>query len=199
MPTGKPWSLGSFTEDEIRGRPFMDFLVPEDRERIMRRYLKKAESRDYASTFVVRGLGKNGNIRWSEIREASFMWEGKPAEICLVKDITEQKRAEEALAVSEKRYRLLTENVSDVIWVTDLQLKPTYFNPSVTRLLGYSVEEAMAGALKMTPDSLDAACEGFHARRWTRKKGTRGVRQALPRWTSSTSTKTVRRCGRRPR
>ncbi len=157
----KALELGSFIEDEIRGKPFMDFLVPEDRERVMRRYLKKAESRDYASTFVVRGLGKNGTVRWSEIREASFMWEGKPAEICLVKDITEQKRAEEALAVSEKRYRLLTENVSDVIWVTDLQLKPTYFNPSVTRLLGYSVEEAMAGAMKMTPASLDAATKAF--------------------------------------
>ena len=70
----KALELCSFNEDEIRGRPFMDFLVPEDRERIMRRYLMKAESRDYASTFVVRGLGKNGNIRWSEIREASFMW-----------------------------------------------------------------------------------------------------------------------------
>ena len=157
----KALELGNFNEDEICGKPFLDFLLPEDRERIMRRYLKKADSRDYASTFAVRGLGKNGNVRWSEIREASFMWEGKPAEICLVRDITEQKRAEEALAVSEKRYRLLTENVSDVIWVTDLQLKPTYFNPSVTRMLGYSVEEAMAGAMKMTPASLDAATKAF--------------------------------------
>jgi len=157
----KALELGRFSEEDIRGRPFVDFLLPEDRERVMRRYLKKAESGDYVSTFVVRGVGKNGSIRWSEIREASFTWEGKAAEICLVKDITEQKRAEEALEVSEKRYRLLTENVSDVIWVTDLQLKPTYFNSSVTRLLGYSVEEAMGGAMKMAPAALDAAAKAF--------------------------------------
>ena len=157
----KALELGGFSEEEIRGRPFSDFLLAEDRERIVRRYLRKAGSRDYSSSFTVRGLGKNGSVRWSEIRESSFMWEGKPAEICLVNDITERKKAEEALAASEKRYHLLTDNVSDVIWVTDLQLKPTYFNPSITRLLGYSVEEAMAGALRMTPDSLDAATRAF--------------------------------------
>jgi PAS domain S-box-containing protein/putative nucleotidyltransferase with HDIG domain len=153
--------LGGFSEEEIRGRPFSDFLLAEDREEVVRRYLKKAGSKDYSSSFTVRGLGKNGSVRWSEIRESSFMWEGKPAEICLVNDITERKKAEEALAASEKRYHLLTDNVSDVIWVTDLLLKPTYFNPSITRLLGYSVEEAMAGALRMTSDSLDAATRAF--------------------------------------
>ena len=157
----KALELGAFSEEEIRGRPFSDFLLAEDRERIVRRYFRKAGSKNYSSSFTVRGLGKNGSVRWSEIRESSFMWEGKPAEICLVNDITERKMAEEALAASEKRYHLLTDNVSDVIWVTDLLLKPTYFNPSVTRLLGYSVEEAMAGALKMTPDSLDAATRAF--------------------------------------
>ena len=157
----KALELGGFSEEEIRGRPFSDFLLAEDRERIVRRYLKKAGSKDYSSSFSVRGLGKNGSVRWSEIRESSFMWEGKPAEICLVNDITERKKAEEALAASEKRYHLLTDNVSDVIWVTDLLLKPTYFNPSITSLLGYSVEEAMAGALRMTPDSLDAATRAF--------------------------------------
>ena len=157
----KALELGGFSEQEIRGRPFSDFLLAEDREKIVRRYLRKAGSKDYSSAFTVRGLGKNGGVRWSEIRESSFMWEGRPAEICLVNDITERKQAEEALAASEKRYHLLTDNVSDVIWVTDLQLKPTYFNPSVSKLLGYSVEEAMAGALRMTPGSLDAATRIF--------------------------------------
>ncbi|MDM8000625.1 MAG: PAS domain S-box protein [Dehalococcoidia bacterium] len=157
----KALELGGFSEEEIKGRPFSDFLLAEDRERIVRRYLRRTGSPDYSSSFTVRGLGKNGSVRWSEIRESSFVWEGKPAEICLVNDITEQKKAEEALAESEKRYRLLTDNVSDVIWVTDLQLKPTYFNPSVTALLGYTVEEAMAGALRMTPDSFNAAMRVF--------------------------------------
>jgi PAS domain S-box-containing protein len=79
----KALELGGFSEDEIRGRPFSDFLLAEDRERVVRRYLQKAGSKNYSSSFTVRGLGKNGSVRWSEIRESSFMWEG----MCRVSNI----------------------------------------------------------------------------------------------------------------
>jgi len=57
-------------------------------------------------------------------------------------------RMEDAVYRSEKRYRLLAENVLDVIWMMDNSMNLTYVSPSVQKLLGYSAEEIIS----MTPE-----------------------------------------------
>jgi len=55
----------------------------------------------------------------------------------------QHKHAEEALQESKRRYRLLAENVNDLVWEMDMDLQFTYVSPSVTHILGYSVAEVM--------------------------------------------------------
>lgn len=62
----------------------------------------------------------------------------------LFRDITEQKRASEALLKSEQKYRMIAESMSDIVWTLDMDLHVTYMNHSVERVLGYTAEEAMA-------------------------------------------------------
>ncbi len=78
---------------------------------------------------------------------------------CVIRRMVEYERTLKALQENEQRYRLLAENVTDVIWIMDTNLKLSYISPSVTQMRGYSVEEVMSQRLEelFTPASLDVA------------------------------------------
>jgi len=93
-------------------------------------------------------IRKDGTIVPVRISASTLTIGGQRLILGLFYDITERKQAEETLRESERRYRLLAENATDVIWTVDMNMCLTYISPSVTRLLGYSVEEAMAKAME---------------------------------------------------
>jgi len=109
-----------------------------------------------------RYIRKDGTVVWGNLT-ASPLWE--PGEqvaeylhIAIVKDMSDRKNIETELRKSEEQYRLLTENIKDVVWILDTQtMYFRYISPSVEKLRGYTPEEILAEPVTkaLTPEGAE--------------------------------------------
>ncbi len=110
------------------------------------------------SEYEFQYIHKSGDVRWANQRVVLEKDEdGNPVAIeGIATDVTERKRAEEALKESEAKYRLLIETLEDVIWAMDNDYNYLYVSPSIESLTGYTPDEYRAMGLEetMTPESL---------------------------------------------
>lgn len=139
-----------YTRPEVLGRWFGDFLGKRDRDRFRQRFLQfKKEGEALGVTFEMRR--KNGAPIWVAIDgRIAHSTEGDFIQThCVLRDVSEQRKAEATLRESEARYRLISENTGDVIWLFDLQVDHfVYLSPSIAKLLGYTPEETLSRGLE---------------------------------------------------
>jgi PAS domain S-box-containing protein/putative nucleotidyltransferase with HDIG domain len=129
---------------EVKALPLEEFVHSEDR-RVFREVREKVlAGEETGGACQFRAIGKTGQIVWIELKAVRLTWDGKPAALVFLNDVTDRKQARDALIESEKRYRLLAENVTDVIWVTDVNLRPIYVSPSIGALMGSREEQSLS-------------------------------------------------------
>ena len=97
---------------------------------------------------------KDGTLVDVEIYRVPLVMEGQPrGTLALFQDITERKRAEEALRASEERYRDLFENASDLVFSIDLEAhRLSSLNRVAEQTIGYTREEATQTNLRQLVD-----------------------------------------------
>ena len=161
--------LTGYTPEEIRKIPVDKLVTAQSLEflsnvlaEVMELQKNRPPTQEYGSrTLEVEAYHKNGGTVWLEIT-ATFGSDahGKPQEIIAVaRNITARKKIELALEESEKRYRMIVENIREVVLTTDLNLHQIYVSPSCQWLIGYNQEEFMSLPIDrlLTPDSFTLA------------------------------------------
>jgi len=151
-------AISGYRVEEFRGKELWCILVPETLAQAQARLDAVRAGETPSPILEGQIIRKDGSLAWVEVSASNIEQNGRVVgRLGVVRDVTDRKRADEALRESERRYRLLAENSTDVIWVRDLNLRLTYISPSVAKLRGYTAEEAMAQSPEesLTPASLE--------------------------------------------
>jgi PAS domain S-box-containing protein len=130
-----------FSEKEVIGKSLYDF-ISDDSEETYRRMFAACLDTGATQHFEFTGLGDRGVMRTYENYLVPLIENGQTVNIlAIAEDITERKRAEEALRESEEKHRTILHTIEDGYFEVDLEGSFTAFNGSMRGMLGYDQEE----------------------------------------------------------
>ncbi|MGD6852494.1 MAG: PAS domain S-box protein [Candidatus Bathyarchaeia archaeon] len=131
-----------YSEQELLKMNPLDLLYPESRRLFEQRLQKLSEGKKVNPTVEYRIKAKDGRDLWG-VFEVRLLWANGKLHGALVvaHDVTESKKAEEALISAEERYRRLYETTQDGIMARDLEGKMIDCNQAYAKMLGYTKKE----------------------------------------------------------
>jgi len=146
--------------DEVIGDSLADTIIPERFRAAhragLKRFLASNESKMAGQRIELCALRRDGSEFEVEMTISRMRGKHGPLFNSFIHDITERKEREQAIRDSEARYRLLAENITDMITVLALDGTRTYVSPSVRDFLGYEPAELIGKRMIEMPHPDDA-------------------------------------------
>jgi PAS domain S-box-containing protein len=101
--------LTGLDEATALSRPFIEFIHPEDRERVLSNHMRRIRGEPVENYYQFRVVHGDGGERWLEISAVVFEWQGEPATLNFLTDVTQRRQAEDELRRALARERELSE------------------------------------------------------------------------------------------
>jgi PAS domain S-box-containing protein len=139
--------FGYNKKEELTNNNFLDFVSSNDSLKVAE-YLQLLELRkEVAGRFEFLGRRKDKSVFFVEVSPSILGLEDKNFVVIDARDITERKRAQQAIRESEEKYRNITENIDDFLFTferNDKILKPLFFTTSAEKITGYTQTEFLS-------------------------------------------------------
>ncbi|MBT3312937.1 MAG: PAS domain S-box protein [Desulfobacterales bacterium] len=133
--------IGYLAEEVIDNSKALEMMIPNEQYRKkIESSIKKEEGNFRNLEFsLARKDGKKRIVLWSNLSEEHPIpgWASWNIGI----DITKLKQALEELEKSENKYRLMTENIDDIIWSLDMDFNFKYLSPAIEKLMDWPVDD----------------------------------------------------------
>ncbi|UCH77707.1 MAG: PAS domain S-box protein [Candidatus Coatesbacteria bacterium] len=146
--------MSGYAKEELLGRSILELVPERSREDIAARYREGLQHGFTNETVEAVVLTRDGREVPVETNPAPIKFEGRSAELIIVRDVTERKRAEEALHESEERFRRLAEDFREAIVIYDqAEDRVTYANPAAVEMFGVTRHDLCGTAFETTLDA----------------------------------------------
>jgi PAS domain S-box-containing protein len=133
------------SENNPKTGNFLDYIHPDDRQMVIDHHRKRLAGEEVPEIYAMRMIDHTGQIKWVQNNGVMVEWDGRPATLNFLLDITSRKQALDALAESEEKYRQLFESDSDAVMIFDAETQQFEdANPATLSLFGYSKDEFLS-------------------------------------------------------
>jgi PAS domain S-box-containing protein len=143
---------GAKFEDEIIGKPVIDFVHPDYRKTVVERIKKILEKGGEAPPIEEKFLRIDGSVIDVEVRASMILWEGKPAVQVIVEDITEKKKLQDELMRKYRdeeelrlKFETIFKNIGEGILFQNDKGIIELANKEFCKILGYKSEDELIG------------------------------------------------------
>jgi PAS domain S-box-containing protein len=147
--------LGAASPEQLVDQPVLDFVHDASKSAVLERMTRNTRDNALVHLREQQYLRLDGTTIEVEVSAVPFVVGTTTQALVFMRDIGQRKAAERSLRESEAKYRLLADNAHDVIFTLGPDFRLTYISPSVQKIRGFSVEEAMQETFEqaMTPAS----------------------------------------------
>jgi PAS domain S-box-containing protein len=130
-----------YSYEEVIGKQFINVVAEEHRERVTDRSRKRLAGKKVPEKYEFDIINKKGERVNVEVSASLMEFEGRPADMAIVRDMTERKQAEEELKESEEFTSSLLTHTPNPIFVTYPDSAIKYVNPAFEKLTGFALTE----------------------------------------------------------
>jgi len=130
---------GAETPEEFLGKNVLDLVHPDYRVIVSER-IRQIQEGTAVPMIEEKFLRTDGTIFEAEVTAMPFLWHGHRAIQVVMRDLSERKKADQAIRASEAKYRTLFENVLDGVYQTTPEGEILTANPAFAHMLGYDSE-----------------------------------------------------------